>query len=106
MAFKLLGAVTSTGVSVSKDLGKVVSHHTVQITTTGDPTAVTVDLEASLDNETFIQIGTHPFPAEDITAGNAMFHVIDKPVQFIQLNLTTLTGGTAPTVSAFYDHVV
>ena len=109
MAIKLLGAVTGTGASVSKTFDIPIKNHTVQITVTGSPTAVTVDLEGSLDDPddgfTFFQIATHPFSGPDITAQNAMFHVTDKAVTTIRVNLTVLTGGTAPTVTALYEGI-
>lgn len=103
MAFKFLDAVTSTGTSASAVFNKIVKDHTVQATITGTPTAVTVDLEGSLDNVTFFQLATHAFTAGELTAAGAMFHVTDKAVRFIRLNLTALTGGTAPTVTALYE---
>ena len=103
MAFKFLDAVTTTGASTAKAFSKIVKSHTVQVTVTGSPTAVTVDLEGSLDNITFFQLDTHPFNNGEIPSGKSMFHVINKPVRFVRLNLTKLTGGTAPTVTGLYE---
>jgi hypothetical protein len=69
-------------------------------------TAVTVDLEGSLDNTTWFQLATHPFSAGDISAEGAMFHVIDKPVKYVRANLTALSGGTDPTVTVKYEPVI
>lgn len=107
-ANKLLDAVTVTGVgsssTASAEVGQLIKDHTVSVTTTGSPTAVTMDLEGSLDDVTFFSLASHVFTAAEITAGNAMFHVVNKPVRFVQLNLTTLTGGTSPTVTGLHDH--
>ena len=103
MAVKLLDAVTSTGVSASFRINALVKSHTVQSTITGAPTAVTVDLEGSVDNVSFFQLASDPYQPGDLTAQGAMFHVADKPVKFIRVNLTALTGGTSPTVTAVYE---
>ncbi len=102
-AITFLNAVTSTGVSDIKQLPFLVEKHTVQVTITGAPSAVTVDLEGSLDGETFFVLSTHPFTGGELTATAAMFHTVDKPVTYIRLNLLTLTAGTSPTVTAKYD---
>lgn len=103
MAFKTHSASTTTGASEALTFRKIVKDHTVQMTTTGAPTAVTVDLEGSLDGTTFEQLATHDFTGAEITAQSAMFHVVDKPVRYIRTNITTLTGGTSPTVTVLYE---
>ena len=102
-AITLLNAVTSTGAGPIKDLAFLVKDHTVQVTTTGDPTAVTVTLEGSIDGVTFFTLVTTAFDAGEITADAAIFHLIDVPVTFVRVNLTTLTAGTTPTVTALYE---
>lgn len=103
MAVKLLSAVTTTGAGSSWPLRNGVQEHTVQAVITGAPTAVTVALEASLDGGTsWNAIGTYAFVAGDLTAGFAMFHVVNKPAELVRLNLTVLTGGTSPTVTGYY----
>ena len=104
MAVLLLNAATATGagpVITRRDLPSI---HTVQATMGGTvvATAVVLDLEGSLDNSTWFSITSYTFDAADITAEAAMFHQANKPVRFIRLNLTTLTGGTAPTITAKY----
>jgi hypothetical protein len=47
-------------------------------------TAVTVDLEGSLDDTTWVQLARHAFSAGEISAEAAMFHVIDKPVKYVR----------------------
>lgn len=102
-AITFLDAATSTGASNIKRLAFLVSHHTVQVTITGAPTAVTVDLEGSIDGVTFFSLATHAFTAGELTATKAMFHVIDKPVSYVRSNLTVLTAGTSPTVTVKYE---
>jgi len=103
MAIKLLDAVTATGSGSAFRINALVKTHTIQATITGAPTAVTVDLEGSVDNVTFFQLATHVFTAGELTAQGAMFHVVDKVVRFVRLNLTTLTAGTSPTVTGLYE---
>jgi len=103
MAVKLLNAATATGPSTSWAVRMKPRNHTVQFTITGAPTAVTVDLEGSLDDSTWISLASHVMSAAELTATQAMFHVVDKPVRYIRTNLTTLTGGTAPTVTTLYE---
>lgn len=103
MSMKLLAAATATGAGLSVALRKGVQEHTVQAVITGSPTAVTVSLESSLDNGVnWNVIGTYAFTAGDLSAGSAMYHVVNKPSELVRMNLTVLTGGTAPTVTAFY----
>ena len=103
MAFKFLDAATATGASNDMPVRKIIKDHTVYASITGAPTAVTVDLEGSLDGTNWVQLATHPFTAGELTATQAMFHVIDKPVRFVRVNLTALTGGTSPTVTVLYE---
>lgn len=103
MAFKFLDAVTSTGTSLSMPVRKIIKDHTVQATITGAPTAVTVDLEGSLNDTEWFVLGTHPFTAGELTDTQAMFHVVDKSVRYVRLNLAVLTGGSSPTVTALYE---
>jgi len=99
MAFKLLDAATATGVSESIDFrSRKPINHTVQLDYTGSPTVVEIDLEGSLDGDNWISMASH-------TAGGTpdMFHVTDKMVRHLRVNLTTLTGGTSPTVTVRYE---
>lgn len=103
MSMKLLAAVTAVGAGTSVRLKKGVQEHTVQVIITGTPTAVVVALESSLnDGTTWNTIGTYTLTAGDLTAGSAMYHVDNKPSELVRMNLTTLTGGTSPTVTVFY----
>lgn len=103
MAVKLLNAVTAQGASPTWDVRMKPRHHTVEIEITGAPTAVTVSLEGSLSKNGFESLADHIFSAEELTNQRAMFHVVDKTVRAVRLNLLLLTGGTAPTVTAFYE---
>jgi len=103
MATRLLSSVTTTGAGNSWGVRMGVMEHTVQCTFTGNPTAVTIELEGSLDNETWYQLAGHKVSTGDITDSKTMFHVTSKLVTYVRLNLTTLEGGTAPTLTAIYE---
>jgi len=105
MAVLLLNAATATGAGSVHTVRTRPAKHTVQCTMGGDvvATAVTVDLEGSLDNSSWFSLASHAFTAAEITATSAMFHIVDKSVRYIRLNLTTLTGGTNPTVTGKYE---
>jgi len=102
MSVKLLNAATATGASPAWKVNATPSKHSVQVTITGAPTAVTVDLEGSLDGNTWASLASHIMTAAELTAAAALFHVIDKPVRRVRTNLTVLTAGTSPTVTTIY----
>jgi len=73
--------------------------HAYQVNLTGAPTAVTIAIEGSLDGLIWHELVEHVFDSGELTATSALFTFADKPVTFIRANLTTLTAGTAPTVT-------
>ena len=99
-----LGVATATGAGAAYKLSKIASKHTVQVIMGGAvvATAVTVDLEGSIDGTNFYQLARHIFTAGEITAEAAMFSVVDFPVAWVRLNLITLTGGTTPNTTTLY----
>ncbi len=99
----LLVAATATGVGPAKAFSKLIDKHVIQVVNTGDPTAVTVLLEGSLDGTNFDIIGTHAFTAADIVNDGAIFFDVDSPCLHVRVNLTVLTGGTTPTITAIYE---
>lgn len=103
MAIKLLDGATATGASSSHAVRMKPRNHTVQFEITGTPTSVTIDLEGSLNDGVFVSLSSYVLTAGDLTAAAGMFHVVDKPVRYIKLNVTGLTGGTAPTITAWYE---
>lgn len=108
MAHTLLNAAAVTGAGSTQRVSLIPSQHTVQATMGGGTvaTAVTLDLEGSLDDTTWVQLARHAFSAGDISAEAAMFHVVDKPVKYVRANLITLTGGVSPTVTVLYEPVI
>ncbi len=113
MAHLLLNGVTTTGVSQSIFLAKVVQDHTVSCYYTDEDssiTALTIALEGSDDPRSvsdsdahWYQLASHIFSALEIANKKAMFHVNNKPIKRIRLNLSTLTGaGSGDKVYARY----
>lgn len=105
----LLSAVAATGAGSSYDIARVnpfaagrgsaLSTFTVQITTTGAATAVTVDLEGSIDGSVWHSLASHVMTPGELTAKQAMFHVVNKPVVYIRGNMTTFTQAASETVT-------
>lgn len=91
---KSLNAVTATGAGPSFALGSGCDTFCVQIVTTGSPT-ISVTLQGSIDGATWVTLGSA------ITATGLSFFTGVGPVPFVRLNLGTLTGGTAPTVTGW-----
>ena len=98
----LLSAVAATGAGSSVLASPWNSNHAMQITITGAPTAVTVDLEGSLDGTTWVALVSHVMSAGELAASKALVFVTGAPVPMVRGNLTTLTGGTTPTVTVKY----
>lgn len=88
-----LNAVTTTGAGTSAALTVAASTHTYHVIVTGSPTSVNVDLEGSIDGVTWFVLDS------STTTTSEMRHVVNKLVENIRANLTTLTGGTSPTVT-------
>lgn len=100
---QLLKDKTAVGASAPLFLGNPAKDHTVEVRfgSTESPTAVTIDLEGSLGGSDFFQLATYSFTAGDLAAKKAMFHVVNKPVDHVRLNLTTLTG--VATIQGHYE---
>jgi len=106
MAWRLIDGVVVTGASNSIRATNAVNH-AVQVgfsNAGGSATAITVDLEGSLDGVTFFQLATHDFTGGELTAKAAMFHVVDKLIAYARLNVTTLTDTGVTTINAWYDN--
>ena len=71
--------------------------HTLQYITTGSPSSATLRLEGSIDNVNWFDLsGTQN------CASSGMFHVVNKIVLYLRVNLLSLSGGTDPTVTCTY----
>jgi hypothetical protein len=94
--YESLNAATSTGPGTVFDLGVVRSTHTLQTTVTGSPSAVSVTLQGSLSaSGPWLTLATSTSTTGDVQTATG------KAVRYVMANLGTLTGGTAPTVTAY-----
>jgi hypothetical protein len=103
MAVKLLTLATSVGVGPSWRIRAGALEHTVQCTATGNPTSVITELEGSLDGDIWYQLAAHSWSSSEIAAQAAMFHVSTKLVTHVRINLTTLVGGSSPSITCLYE---
>lgn len=71
--------------------------HTIQAVVTGGPSGCTMHLEGSLDGTTWADIS-----GDQTCTSSVMFHVVNKGVNFVRVNLSSFTGGTSPTLTAWY----
>jgi len=71
--------------------------HTIAAIVTGSPSGCTLHLEGSLDGTNWFDIS-----GDQTCTSNLMFHVVNRAVAQVRMNLTALTGGTAPTVTGWY----
>ena len=90
---KSLAAVTATGAGQAFALGSACKDFGVQVTVTGAPT-ISVTLQGSIDGVTWATLGSAIVSAT-YTA------ILGNPVNYVRLNLGTLTGGTVPTVTGW-----
>lgn len=98
----MLDAVSAIGASASISLSAPTKDHTVEVNYTdagGAITAMTIVLQASAQNmdtpdasATWYDLQAYVLTAGDIAAKKAMFHVVNKPVERVRLNLTVATG--------------
>jgi len=91
--FTSCNAVTVTGACTSAQVSNIASRITYSVVVTGAPTAVTLVVEGSIDNTSWFTLDT------STTTTSEMRHIANKGVHYLRGNLTTLTGGTAPTVT-------
>lgn len=95
LPFTSLDAATATGPGAAKDLEGVFSTHTICVTTTGSPSSMNVVIERSHDGVNWFSTGS-----PNISAGPTMATVDTHLVRYVRANLTSLSGGSAPTVTA------
>jgi hypothetical protein len=107
-----LNAVLVTGAGQRLDLLVPRSVHTMQVTWTSNPTVVVVDLEGSLNGVDFKQMTRFdtatPFVSGDMVTASVFAGTGIRAypaVSFVRANLITLTGGTAPAVTAIIGSV-
>ncbi len=89
---------STTGVTAAYDVTlESPDKHTLQFITTGTPAAATLRLEGSIDGVNWFDLS-----GSQSCVSSGMFHVVNKPILYVRVNLLTLVGGTAPTVTSTY----
>jgi len=106
MGIKLLNGVESAGenASILKVSGK--KDHTVSVsfTTSGSVSAMTVSLEGSIDGGlTWHDLAAHSLTGTELTNGCALFHVTDKIVDLVRVNLDAITESGTTSVDVWYS---
>lgn len=91
-----LSAATATGAGAVFNLMLCHGNFTMAVTVTGAPASCAVQLQGSLDNTNWYNMGS----ATSNTSGTAVVNATNMPAQYVRANLTTLSGGTSPTVTA------
>lgn len=100
-------AVTVTGVGPWINNGLPYSMFLLQVIYTGTPTRVVATIEGSLDEgTTAFTIGTWDTSGTPAKATGDAINASGFPCTSFRVNLTTITGGTSPTVTTrlAYDH--
>lgn len=85
---------------VSSEKAAEARWHTVAAVPSGSPAICTLRLEGSLDHISWFDLS-----GDQTCTASLMFHVADKPVQFVRINLTALSGGSSPSVAVRYAGV-
>jgi hypothetical protein len=118
LPFKSLDTATESGTDgTSIDLGGVSNEYTVHHFTTGSPTAAQVTIMGSLDGVNWFGTGVTSLSAtgyasSTVTNGEEISGTPDRiympHVRYIRARLSTLSGGTSPTVTAWVavGHVI
>lgn len=92
---KICDGKTATGTTVAHQLFIPSGNITVEASFTEGVattcTALTIDLEGSVTGVNYFPLASHTFTSAEKTAKCAMFHLADKPVEYVRANITTLT---------------
>jgi hypothetical protein len=96
-----LGTLSATGTTIPVQLAVTAHKHTVQVVTTGSPTTCSIQLEGTLDDVTSSPTWANISGSQTCTS-SVTFHIADRPVNGVRVNLTALSGGSSPTVAIKY----
>lgn len=91
-----LNAATATGAGAAMDYFYGRAKFGVNVQTTGTPTSFNINIEGCIGDPA---VAGNWFTLQAITTAGYTA-IVDKPVRAIRANLTTITGGTAPTFTA------
>lgn len=94
--FTSLNAVTAIGAGSARDLEDVYRAHTLIATATGNPVGWQIKLEGSHDGTNFAQLAV----VNGAGNGPVVVSASSDIVQHVRASLSSLSGGTSPTVTA------
>ena len=69
------------------------TQYTVEAVTTGSPSSIEVQLQKSINGTLWVTFGS-------LQSQGHLAVTLEQPVKYIRLRLSTLSGGSSPTVSA------
>ena len=65
------------------------------------PDAVTISFQGSIDGTNFADMAEHQFTSSELTAGHAIFSIVNMPIETIRGYLDTLTGAGSSSISLY-----
>ena len=80
-------------------LKSATSIHTLQVVFTGSISALSVNFQGSIDGVNVFTLLSYSLSASEIAAKAAMIHVVNKLVEYIEVDIVTLTGTGSVTIS-------
>jgi hypothetical protein len=92
---KICDGKTTTGTAVAHQLVTPSGMITVEASFTEGAattcTALTIDIEGSITKDNWFALASHTFTSAERSAKCAMFHIVDKQIEYVRANITTLT---------------
>lgn len=99
----LLNAVATTGQSTAFNVEVTApSNHTLAVTVTGAPATCTIALMGAATTGTPVAADWFNLSGNQSCTAKVMFHTPDRPMLWVAADLSALSGGTSPTVTAKY----
>jgi hypothetical protein len=93
LPFTSLDAATAPGPGAELDLQRVEKDFTIAAWATGSPSSVNLTLQGSHDGTNWVNL-TSNVPLGGMTAAGGFL------VRYVRANLTAITGGTSPAITA------
>lgn len=97
-----IGTISSVTTSAIFSLNKPIPKHTVQVKTAGSPSTCNLQLEGTIDDPPLSGSTWANLSGSFDCSSSVTFHVVDRAVNGIRINVTALSGGTQPNVSIKY----
>lgn len=92
---KIADGQTITGASVAHQLVTPSGTMTIEASFTEGAgttcTGLVIDIEGSVTGNNYFALASHTFTSAERTAKCAMFHIVDKQIEYVRSNITTLT---------------